>query len=58
MIAKIVQRAHQQHAKRIQRGWKKYFDRVIKRRKAEENRKKLLAEAEDEVIFCLILIFM
>ena len=55
MINKIVQRAHQQHAKRIQRAWKKYYDRVIKRRKAEENRRKLLAEAAEEVYFFIYL---
>jgi hypothetical protein len=49
MVEKIRQRAYNQHSRRIQRAWAKYVDRIIKRRKAEENRKRLLAEADAEV---------
>jgi hypothetical protein len=49
MVEKIVARAKEQHSRRIQRTWHKYYDKVIRRRKAEETRKRLLAEADAEV---------
>jgi CRISPR/Cas system-associated endonuclease Cas3-HD len=54
MVEKIVARAKEQHSRRIQRTWHKYYDKVIRRRKAEETRKRLLAEADAEVLLIAI----